>query len=75
MLPRGGTRCYAAFLLFEETRIADGDLPVDPRTFAQRLARAAGQGASAAPQRPQALGSAVARIGPSGYRMSYLFYE
>jgi molecular chaperone HtpG len=29
----------AAYLLFDEARIADGELPVDPRAFSARLTR------------------------------------
>jgi molecular chaperone HtpG len=35
----------AAHLLFDEARIADGELPVDPRAFSARLARVIGQAA------------------------------
>jgi molecular chaperone HtpG len=41
----------AAYLLFDEARIADGELPVDPRGFAARLARVIGK---ALPQRLEA---------------------
>jgi molecular chaperone HtpG len=34
----------AAYLLFDEARIADGELPVDPRAFSARLARVLGRG-------------------------------
>ncbi len=34
----------AAHLLFDEARIADGDLPVDPRAFSVRLTRMLGRG-------------------------------
>lgn len=34
----------AAHLLFDEARIADGELPVDPRAFAARLSRVLGRG-------------------------------
>ncbi|GEM_PF-4967380 len=32
-------RANAAHLLFDEARIADGELPVDPRAFSARLMR------------------------------------
>jgi len=32
-------RTDAAHLLFDEARIADGELPVDPRSFSARLSR------------------------------------
>jgi molecular chaperone HtpG len=34
----------AAHLLFDEARIADGELPVDPRAFSARLSRVLGRG-------------------------------
>jgi molecular chaperone HtpG len=34
----------AAHLLFDEARIADGELPLDPRAFAERLTRVLGRG-------------------------------
>ena len=34
----------AAHLLFDEARIADGELPVDPRAFSTRLTRVLGRG-------------------------------
>ncbi|KKC25568.1 molecular chaperone HtpG [Sphingomonas sp. SRS2] len=37
-------RADAAHLLFDEARIADGELPVDPRAFAQRLSRVLARG-------------------------------
>ena len=36
----------AAHLLFDEARIADGDLPLDPRAFSVRLGRVLGRGLS-----------------------------
>jgi molecular chaperone HtpG len=36
----------AAHLLFDEARIADGELPVDPRAFSARLTRVLGRGLS-----------------------------
>ena len=38
-----GLRDDAARLLFDEARIADGELPADPRAFAARLARVLGR--------------------------------
>ena len=39
-----GLREDAAHLLFDEARIADGELPVDPRAFSARLTRLLGRG-------------------------------
>jgi molecular chaperone HtpG len=36
----------AAHLLLDEARIMDGETPVDPRAFAERLARVIGRAAS-----------------------------
>lgn len=38
----------AAHLLFDEARIADGELPVDPRAFSDRLTRVLGRGLGSA---------------------------
>lgn len=38
----------AAHLLFDEARIADGELPVDPRAFSARLTRVLGRGLDSA---------------------------
>ncbi|MBY8826338.1 molecular chaperone HtpG [Sphingomonas colocasiae] len=40
----GDLREDAAHLLFDEARIADGELPADPRAFSARLARVLGRG-------------------------------
>ena len=37
-------RADAAFLLLDEARIADGELPADPRAFSERLTRVLGRG-------------------------------
>ena len=37
-------RADAAHLLYDEARIADGELPIDPRGFSARLTRALGRG-------------------------------
>jgi molecular chaperone HtpG len=34
-----GLREDAAYLLFDEARIADGEMPLDPRAFSARLGR------------------------------------
>jgi molecular chaperone HtpG len=39
-----GVREDAAHLLFDEARIANGELPIDPRAFSARLARILGRG-------------------------------
>jgi len=44
-LGEGELREDAAHLLFDEARIADGELPVDPRGFAARLSRVIGRAA------------------------------
>jgi molecular chaperone HtpG len=33
----------AAFLLLDQARVLDGDKPIDPRAFAERLARLLGR--------------------------------
>lgn len=40
----GDLREDAAYLLLDEARIADGELPLDPRAFSARLARVLGRG-------------------------------
>ena len=40
----GALRADAAHLLFDEARIADGELPIDPRAFSARLMRLIGRG-------------------------------
>ena len=41
-----GIRADAAHLLFDEARIADGELPLDPRAFSARLMRLLERGIS-----------------------------